>query len=181
VRRPTIDIIAAVAANGVIGKEGGLPFRLSTDLKRFKALTMGHPVIMGRKTHASIGRLLPGRLNIIVSRNPAHEVEGAVVVKSLDQAVAAAAAAAHAEDMAAVFIIGGGEIYAQAINRADRLHITHVLADIAGDTVFPAIDPGRFEPVSQEDVPAGPADSHATRFVTYRKRSEALGHDPRAD
>lgn len=169
-RLPSIDIVAAVATNGVIGAAGGLPFRLSTDLKRFKALTMGKPVIMGRKTHDSIGRALPGRTNIVVTRQPGWAAEGVVTASSLNEAISLAAAAAHAGDVDAICIIGGGEIYAQAINRADRLFITEVEGAVEGDTVFPPIDPERFERLESTAHPAGEKDSHATHFVIYRRK-----------
>lgn len=162
--RPSISIIVAIAENGVIGRDNGLPWRLSTDLKRFKAITMGKPVVMGRKTYQSIGKPLPGRVNIVVSRDPAFAAEGVVVVRSLDEAFA------RAGDAAEICVIGGGEIYRQALPLADRLYVTEVKAPIDGDTTFPAIDPAVFEPVSDEAVPAGEKDSHHTRVVVYRRR-----------
>jgi dihydrofolate reductase len=169
-RRPRIDIIAAVAANGVIGADGGLPFKLSTDLKRFKAMTLGKPVIMGRKTFDSIGRPLPDRLNIVVTRNSAWRHDGIITATSLDEAISLASRHAHAVNADAICVIGGGEIYAQSINRADRLLITHVEGSVAGDTLFPPVDPRRFEAVKEEAHPAGPKDSHATRFVVHQRR-----------
>lgn len=165
-------MVAAVAENGVIGADGGLPFKLSTDLKRFKALTLGKPVIMGRKTYESIGRLLPGRINIIVSRNSDFAVEGAISALSLKEAIRFGFAATLAQDIDAVCVIGGGEIYAQAIGMADRLLITHVDGLIDGDTVFPAIDPLKFEAGEPEFVPQGEKDSHASSFVIYEKRND---------
>jgi dihydrofolate reductase len=169
VRVPRIELIAAIAENGVIGADNRLPFRLATDLKRFKALTLGKPVIMGRKTFDSIGRPLPGRINIVISRQSDWAAPGTVSAHSLNEAIGIGAAAAHASEVDTVFVIGGGEIYAQAIDRADRLLITHVGGAFAGDTYFPAIDAKRFAVVSSEDVPAGEKDSHATRFVVYRR------------
>jgi dihydrofolate reductase len=141
-------------------------------LKRFKALTMGKPVIMGRKTFESIGKPLPGRINIVITRQPGWGVPGTVTAPSLDEAVRVACAAADAAGVDAVCIIGGGEIYAQAIHRADRLYITHVEAEVDGDTRFPAIDAERFEATAEERVPAGERDEHATRFVTYERRAK---------
>jgi dihydrofolate reductase len=166
-----VTIYAAVAENGVIGREGGLPWRLSSDLKRFKATTMGNPIVMGRKTWESFPKKpLPGRLNIVISRDPAYRAEGAEVVTSLKDALTLATAKgrcmAGAEE---ICIIGGGEIYRQAIGMADRLKLTHVLADIDGDTLFPAIDPDVWGVVSAEDVPAGEKDSHATRYTVYER------------
>lgn len=167
-----VAIYVAIAENGVIGREGGLPWRLSTDMKRFKADTMGKPIVMGRKTWESFPRRpLPGRQNIVVTRDAGYRAEGADVVHSLDDAIALAVArsrcVAGADD---ICIVGGGEIYRQALGRADRLHVTHVMASPDGDTLFPAIDPDLWAPVRSEDVPAGEKDSHATRYVVYERR-----------
>jgi dihydrofolate reductase len=159
-----LSIIAAVAENGVIGRDGDMPWKLSTDLKRFKALTTGKPVVMGRKTFASIGRPLPNRLNIVLTRDGAFAADGVVAVPDLDAALAAAGPARE------VMVIGGGEIYRALLDRAETLYITHVAAAPAGDTHFPLIDPAKWTVVSSEDVPAGPADSAASRFVTYARR-----------
>ncbi|MEN5246358.1 dihydrofolate reductase [Brucella pseudintermedia] len=169
--KPIVSIIVAAAENGVIGRDNDMPWRLSTDLKRFKALTLGKPVIMGRRTWESIGRPLPGRPNIVVSRNNGFQVEGASTVGSLDEAIALGQR--QAADMGAgeVCIIGGGNIYAQAFPLADRIHLTRVLANIDGDTHFPEIDPQVWQVVSQEDVPAGDRDSHPTRYFVYEKRA----------
>lgn len=170
-----IVIHAAVADNNVIGREGGLPWRLSTDMKRFKAGTMGKPVVMGRKTWESFPkRPLPGRLNIVVTRDRAFRAEGAEAVGSLDDAFALARLRGRC--MAGtdeICVIGGGQIYEQAMPLADRLAITHVHATPDGDTCFPAIDPAVWQAVSSEEVPAGERDSHATRFTLYEKRNGA--------
>jgi dihydrofolate reductase len=164
-------IHAAVAENGIIGRAGGLPWQLSSDLKRFKAGTMGRPIVMGRKTFDSIGRPLPGRLNIVVTRDRTWSREGVETVGSLRDAIALAKVRgrcmAGAEEIA---IIGGGELYAQAMPIADRLHITHVLASVDGDTRFPAIDPALWRQTVTEAVPAGERDSHATRYCVYERR-----------
>jgi dihydrofolate reductase len=161
-----LSIIAAVAANGVIGNDGDMPWKLSTDLKRFKALTTGKPVIMGRKTFASIGRPLPNRVNLVLTRDAAFEAPGVVVVPTQEAAIDAASDTGAEEAM----VIGGGEIYRAFLDRAERLYITHVDASPAGDTHFPAIDPAVFELVSSEDVPAGISDTAATRFTIYQRR-----------
>lgn len=158
--------VVAIADNGVIGREGGLPWRQSSDLKRFKAVTMGKPVIMGRKTFESIGKPLPGRRNIVITRNAGYRAEGADVVSGVEEALELAEAGGAEE----ACIIGGGEIYRQSMARADRLDVTHVLAAVEGDTRFPEIDPAIWKAVSSEDVPAGEKDTHATRRVVYERR-----------
>lgn len=166
-----IVLVAAVSDNGVIGRDGEMPWRLSSDLKRFKADTMGRPVVMGRKTWQAVGRPLPGRLNIVITRDPAFQAEGARVVSSLDEALALAGAECDSTGAREICVIGGGEIYAQAMPRADQLKITRVLAAIEGDTVFPAIDEAVWMRESARDFPAGEKDSHATRYEVYRRRN----------
>lgn len=167
-----VVIHVAVAQNGVIGREGGLPWRLSSDLKRFKAGTMGQPIVMGRKTFESIGRPLPGRLNIVVTRDGNFRAEGVETAGSLEDAITLATVRARCMASAnEIAIIGGGEIYARALPLADLLRVTHVLADIDGDTRFPEIDPDTWAEAHREDVPAGDKDSHPTRFVIYRRRA----------
>ncbi len=165
-------IHVAIAENGVIGRAGGLPWRLSTDMQRFKADTMGKPVVMGRKTWESFPRRpLPGRMNIVVTRDRAFRPEGAEVVHSLADAVALATVRGRCGAGDELCVIGGGEIYAQALPLVDELHVTHVLAEPDGDTTFPPIDPSIWEAVSSEEVPAGEKDSHATRHTVYRRRA----------
>ncbi|MBX3568963.1 MAG: dihydrofolate reductase [Rhizobiaceae bacterium] len=168
-----VTIYAAVAGNGVIGRDGGLPWRLSADLKRFKADTMGKPIIMGRKTWEGLGRALPGRLNIVVTRDAALRADGAEIVRSLDEAIVLARTRGRcmAGPPDEICVIGGGEVYRQAIPVADRLHITHVLAAPDGDTRFPEIDPGIWAVLSREPHPAGEKDSHATVYTVYGRRS----------
>jgi dihydrofolate reductase len=158
-----VALIAAVAENGVIGRDGGLPWRLPADLRRFKALTLGKPVIMGRRTWQSIGRPLPGRRNIVVSRDPDFTAEGVEVVASLDAALDRVA------DVEEAMVIGGGEIYVQALPRADRLHITHVHATVAGNAHFPAIDEALWREAAREDH-AAEGDAPAFSFVAYERR-----------
>jgi dihydrofolate reductase len=166
-----VVIHVAVAENGVIGVDGDLPWKLSTDLKRFKEGTMGRPIVMGRKTYDSIGRPLPGRLNIVVTRDRAWRAEGVEVVGSLQDAIVLGTARGRCmAGVNEIAIIGGGQIYAQAVPLADKLHVTHVLAKLDGDTVFPVIDPNVWRQVSCEDVPQGERDSHATRFCIYERQ-----------
>ena len=166
---PEVVIVAAVAENGVIGRDGDMPWKLSSDLKRFKAITMGKPVVMGRKTFESIGKPLPGRPNIVISRSQAL-IDGAIVTTGLGAALEKAASLVPESDPV-ICVIGGGEIYRQAIDRADRLEITHVAGEIDGDTVFPEIDPAVWQLVSEEAVSPGERDSHAMRFAVYRRIS----------
>jgi dihydrofolate reductase len=169
-----LAIYVAIAENGVIGREGGLPWRLSTDLKRFKSDTMGKPIIMGRKTWQSFPRKpLPGRLNIVVTRDRDFRAEGAEVVGSLEDAIRLATIRARCmAGVDEICIVGGGEIYREALPLTDRLHVTHVLADVDGDTRFPQIDPQVWHVVSELDVPAGEKDSHATRYTVYERRAD---------
>ncbi len=173
--RVPLAIVVAVSRNGVIGRDGGMPWKLSTDLKRFKAMTLGKPMIVGRKTLESFGgKPLPGRPHVVVTRDAARAVEGAQLANSLEEAINSAQAIAAATGAGEIGIIGGGEIYRQSIDLVDRLYVTHVEADIPdGDTVFPDIDPDIFEKVSEEDVPAGEKDNYATRFVVYRRKIAA--------
>lgn len=141
-----LSAIVAKSRNNVIGKDNDLPWRLPEDMKWFKKSTMGKPVIMGRKTWLSLPKLLPGRQNIILTRDTGLKVEGADVVGSLDEALALAAGS-HEEAM----IIGGAEIYNLALDRLDRLYLTEVHADIDGDTVFPALDLSKWREIFRED------------------------------
>jgi dihydrofolate reductase len=167
-----IAIYVAIAENGVIGRDGGLPWRLSSDMLRFKAGTMGKPIVMGRKTWESFPRKpLPGRQNIVITRDRAYRAEGADIVHSLEEALTLARR--REGDMAnarEICIIGGGEIFAPALAVTDFLHVSHVLAAIDGDAYFPPIDPEQWRIASEQDFPAGEKDSHATRYVVYERR-----------
>jgi dihydrofolate reductase len=164
-----VVLVAAVAQNGVIGGNGAMPWRLSTDLRRFRRLTDGKPVIMGRKTFEAIGNPLAGRTNIVVSRSADFSPAGVLVAGSVDEAIAVGIREAVRSGVAEVSVIGGGEIYAAAIDKADRMYVTHVAASPEGDTFFPAIDPAQWRPVSSEPVPAGEKDTEATTFVVYER------------
>ena len=159
----TVSIIVAMAENGVIGRDMDLPWHISADLKRFKALTMGHHIVMGRKTFESIGRLLPGRTTVIVTRQPDYQVDGAVIVNSLGAAQAAAT------DDSELFIIGGGQVYEIALPLADRLHVTRVHTEVDGDTSFPAIDWDQWELVSAERHGADEKNDYDFTFESYRR------------
>jgi len=165
-----IVLIIAVADNGVIGADGAIPWRLKTDLQRFKALTTGKPVVMGRKTFLSLRRPLPGRTNIVMTRDAGFRASGAVVTTSLDQALAVATGDALRRFVTEIAVIGGAEIYAQWIGRAARLEITEVHAKPAGDTRFGPIDKTVWEEVARAENVAGPDDSAAFSYVTYIRR-----------
>lgn len=170
-----VALISAVSENNVIGRNGDMPWKLSTDLKRFKQMTLGKPVIVGRKTLESFGgKPLPGRPHVVVTRDPARAVDGCRMAASLDEALGIARQIAVDTGASEICVIGGGEIYAQAIGGADALYITHVETVINdGDTFFPRIDPVLFEKVDEISVPAGEKDSFPTRFATYRRRTAA--------
>jgi dihydrofolate reductase len=163
-------LVAAVARNGIIGANGGLPWRLSSDLKRFKALTWGKPLMMGRKTFESIGRALPGRETIVVTRDPAFASPGALVAHELDAGLDLAAERARAVGADEIIIGGGGEIYTQTIGRASRLFITEVALDAEGEARFPPIDPREWQEISRETGERGPHDNADFVFVEYERR-----------
>ncbi|MEW7006501.1 MULTISPECIES: dihydrofolate reductase [unclassified Lentilitoribacter] len=163
----TISMIAAVSKNGIIGRDGDMPWRLSTDLKRFKKVTMGCPIIIGRKTFQSFGgRPLPGRQNIVVSRSP-FEAEGITNTHSLEDAIGIASSTAKKTNKNEIFIAGGGQIYELALEYSSRLYITHIDAKIDGDTKFPKIDSNIWKISHEEYIPTGEKDNYATRYVIY--------------
>lgn len=166
---PRLVLVAAVAENGVIGNGGEMPWRLSSDLKRFRAITWGHPIVMGRKTFASIGKALPGRDTVVVSGDPDFVAEGATVAPDPEAALAVAAGLAAARGVSEVMLVGGGALYAALIGRADALRITEVHARPAGDVVFPPIDPARFRETAREGPVQGERDSAAVSFVDYER------------
>lgn len=168
-----IVLIAAVAKNGVIGQGNDLPFKLRSDLKRFKALTTGHPVVMGRATYQSIGKALPSRPNVVVSGDREFRADGCEVYDDLFVALERAQQLAAGLGKSSLFVIGGGQIYAQTIDEADRLEITHVDMDADGDTRFPVIDDSIWQVADSVDQPAGPHDEADMEFVSYRRRSKS--------
>lgn len=157
---PILSLIAAVARNRAVGIENRLPWHLSDDLKYFKATTQGHPIIMGRKTYASIGRPLPGRHNIVMTRNPDWHADGVTVVSNLDAAIAAAG------DATEIFLIGGATLYEIALARADRLYLTEIDADFAGDAFFPAWARDQFQEVRRE---TRKCEDFIYHFVVYHR------------
>ena len=157
---PELVAIAAVADNGVIGADGDIPWRIQGDLPRLKRLTMGHVLLMGRRTYDTLGRPLPGRTTIVLTRDPVWRAEGVLVAHDLDEAVDLAADVAPGR---IVWVFGGGEIYRLAWERIDRLELTEVHAEPAGDTTFPALDPGRWRESAREG-------HEGFDFVTYVRR-----------
>lgn len=168
-----LSLIVAMGQNRVIGSDGSLPWHLSEDLKRFKRITLGKPVIMGRKTYASIGRALPGRLNLVVTRNPDFAAAGITVAHSLAEAIGKAETAARADGVEEVFVIGGGEVYGQALGRADRLYVTEVDASPPGDARFPEIDPDLWRETGRERAgcSGGSTDAPGFSFVTFERKA----------
>lgn len=169
---PVVTLVVAIAANGVIGREGALPWRLPEDLRRFKAATLGKPVIMGRKTFESIGRALPGRHNIVLTRRSDWRAADAEVTVVTDREAALRAAGAVPE----VMVIGGADIYALFLPQARRLLLTRVEADVAGDVRFPPIDPAEWQTRSSETFAADERHAHAMRFERLERRSRLEQH-----
>jgi dihydrofolate reductase len=167
---PEIVLIVAVADNGVIGSGGAIPWRLKSDQQRLKAMTLGKPVVMGRKTFVSLRRPLPGRTNIVITRDPDFRAAGAVVTSSFAEARATATGDALRRYVGEFAVIGGAEIYAQWIGVADRLEITEVHARPDGDTHLAAIEFADWEEIARVRNPAGPDDSADFSYVTYRRR-----------
>jgi dihydrofolate reductase len=165
-----IALIAAVAQNGIIGSENGIPWRLPTDFAFFKRMSVGKPLIMGRRTFEGIGKPLPDRVNIIVTRTQGYQPDGVIVVSDIEAALDHAQTIAMADKSPEVMIGGGGEIYAATIERADRLYITHVDLEPIGDTMFPPIDPTAWHVVDTPGVEPGPKDSATFRVKVYERR-----------
>ena len=168
-----LSLIAAVADNGTIGRDGGLPWRLSNDLRYFRATTMGKPVIMGRKTYESIGKPLPGRPNVVVTRNADFAPEGVTVAADLNAAIAAAEALAKEAGVEEILVIGGGALYDAALSRADRLYLTEVHAEIEGDVHFPDLYRNEWREISRVSHPAGEKDEHPHSFVVLERIKSA--------
>lgn len=162
-----LSMIVAHAHNRVIGKDNDMPWHLPADLAYFKKTTLGKPIIMGRKTFESIGRALPGRKNIVISRDHTYQAEGVEIVHSVEQALALV------EDVEEVMVIGGGAIYQHCLPAAQRLYITHIDADIAGDTKFPAYDLEHdWQQVSQIPYPADDKNAYSLTFTVYERAAK---------
>jgi dihydrofolate reductase len=161
-----LALVVAMDKNRVIGIDGGLPWHLSSDLKYFRDITMGKPIIMGRKTHESIGRPLPGRRNIVVTRNPDFEAPGCDVVTSLG------AALELVEDVEEVMMVGGASLYLDTLPVADHIYMTEVHAEVEGDTWFPEIDPEQWLEISRTEFSADDKNEHDYSFVVYERASQ---------
>ena len=165
-----ISLVVAVAENGVIGVRGGLPWRIKADLKRFRSVTMGKPIVMGRKTFDSIGRVLDGRDNIVVTRRAETVPEGVLLARSVDEALKLAEACARRRGVDEVCVIGGEALFRDTLPLAERLYVTHVAAAPEGDVFFPAISPAGWVERSRETLPASQGDSATATYVIYERR-----------
>lgn len=165
-----VSLIWAMARNRVIGRGNTLPWRLHTDMRHFMRTTLGKPVIMGRKTFESMDAALPGRTNIVLSRDVNYRAAGAAVVPTLDAALDVAAAQCEVDGQEEIFVIGGSAIYAMALPGADRLYLTEVHADVEGDTYFPEFDRSAWREVSRRDVPAGDRDVYPCSILVLERR-----------
>ena len=160
---PLVSLLVAAAENGVIGRDNGLPWRLPDDLRHFKALTLGKPVLMGRRTFEAIGRPLPGRTNLVLTRRPGWRAEGVTTVRSVAEAVAAAGAAPE------LVVAGGAEIYALALPLARRIYLTRVHACVEGDAVFPTPESSQWREVQRQEHPADERHAYAMSFLTLER------------
>ncbi len=161
-----LSLIVAMDRNQLIGRDNRLPWHLSADLKRFKRITMGKPIVMGRRTHESIGKPLPGRTNIVVSTDRHYQAAGCRVVASLHEALSAAGEQE-------VFVIGGASLYEQALPLAGRMYVTEIDAAFEGDTWFPEFDPGEWQETAREAHPADAGNAYAFAFVVLDRRAAA--------
>jgi dihydrofolate reductase len=159
-----LTLIVAVADSGVIGRDNSLPWHLPEDLKRFKRLTMGKPIVMGRKTFESIGKPLPGRVNIVVTRDPGYRRDGVIVVHDVDSAVRAAGPVPE------IMVIGGAELFRSLLPRAGRVHLTRVHGNIEGDVMWPALDDRDWQVVEREEFAADERHAHAMTFEVIERR-----------
>lgn len=165
-----VSMIAAVAENGVIGAAQAIPWRIPSDSAYFKRVTMGKPLIMGRKQFETVGKPLPGRTNIVITRQPGYQPAGVVVVASIEEALAQAETIAETDGVDEIMIIGGGELYAQLMGQADRLYISHVDLQPQGDVTFPAIKPEEWMVVDLPEVTPSEKDSASYRVKVYERR-----------
>ena len=162
--KPRISIIVAMDQNGLIGKDNGLPWHLPADLKHFKQITMGKPIIMGRKTFESIGKPLPGRVNIVLTRNTGYQAQGCMVVGSLDDAIEVAGSVDE------VMIIGGATLYKKVLGQVDRIYLTQVQAQLNGDTWFPSLDESKWVEAQRVEHSADEINPYAYTFKVLDRR-----------
>lgn len=164
-----LSMIVAQAKNRVIGRQNKLPWYLPGDLKYFKQVTMGKPVIMGRKTYESIGKPLPGRLNVVITRDPTYRLEGAKVVHSLAEAIELSESQAFIDGVEEAMVIGGEQIYAQALPLAERLYVTQVHAEVEGDALFPELVLSDWDELGRDDFKAEGPNPYDYSFVVYQR------------
>ncbi len=163
-----ISLVVAVSENNVIGQEGNLPWRLSADLKKFKKLTTGHRILMGRKTYESIGRPLPNRRNVVITRNPDYLVEGVEIFSSLEKALEVA----RSQNESEIFIIGGGEIYRQCLDYADRIYLSRVKVVLEGDTFFPELDLEEWQEIEKQEFKADEKNDYDFDFIILERSGQ---------
>ena len=164
-----LALMVARAANGCIGRDNKLPWYLPNDLKYFKQVTLGKPIVMGRKTWESLKGPLPGRTNIVITRQAGYQAEGARVVSTLDEALTLAGHVGVIDGADEAIVIGGAEIYALALPQINRMYVTEVHADVDGDAFFPEVDMRQWQEVGREDFPAQPPNPYDYSFVVYQR------------
>jgi dihydrofolate reductase len=165
-----IALIVAAAENGIIGRNGVMPWRMPSDLKHFRALTLGKPVIMGRKTFQSLGKPLDGRANLVVTRDPAFKADGIETYPDLTKAIDRARVIAAETGVVEIMVIGGGEIYRAALPLADRVYITRIEARPDGDASFPDLAPADWQETSRQQLTQGPKDDHSAEALVFDRR-----------
>jgi dihydrofolate reductase len=169
-----VSLIVAVSENGVIGRDGGLPWRLSSDLKTFRKLTMHKPIIMGRKTFQSIGEPLDGRDNIVVTRDPTFEVAGVSACDTVSDALTLGRVLAKTRGADEIMVIGGVGVFDAILPVADKIYLTRVHADVLGDRHFAPLDPAEWQETSRTELPQGPRDDHASTLIVYDRRKQGV-------
>ena len=178
---PIVALVVAMGANGAIGRGGRLPWRLSSDLRYFRKITMGKPVIMGRRTFSSLPRALDGRLNIVLTRNAAFAAPGAVMAYNLEEALDVARHEAKRRDVGEIMVIGGADVFRAVLPLAGRIYLTEVAAAPDADTWFPELDRGEWHEVARETHPAGPKDEHGFSFVVLERKMRPTGMASKSD
>jgi dihydrofolate reductase len=169
--KPVIALVVAIGENGAIGRGGELPWRLSSDMRYFRKVTMGKPVIMGRRTFKSLPRVLDGRLNVVLTRDPGFVAPDAIMAHSLKEGLSAARASAERTGADEIMVIGGEDVFREVLPQAHRIYLTEVHASPEADTWFPDFDKREWREVSREKHEAGPRDEHAFSFVVLERRA----------